>query len=372
MKVYYLTNAPTPYKIEFWEEFGKYCDLTVLLEVDNSKERDKSWKSDRQRDHYTEIVMPHMFRRSTGAFCPKVKNYLKKRDGIVVVNGYNTLTGIYAIIYSKLRKIPYIISCDGGLLKDDKPLVKRIKKYLLSGASGYLSSGKVTDEYLIRYNANKTKIGNYPFTSVKSENVLEKPLSAGEKLIIRNKLKITERTVIISVGQFIYRKGFDILLKACNGMNKNIGIYIIGGEPIEEYKELVDKYCLTNVHFLHFLQPDKLRQYYYASDLFVLPTREDIWGLVVNEAMACGLPVITTTRCVSGMEMIRNGDTGILVEPDDVEGLHNAMDKLLSNDQLLRSMSAQALERAKEYTIEKMAEKTAEYLRRFNIGGTDH
>ena len=89
MIVYYLSNAPTPYKISFWESLGSFCDLTVLLEVDHSLERDSSWRSE-DRNNYTEIVMPHLFRKATGALCPAVKGYLRRRNGIIIINGYKS------------------------------------------------------------------------------------------------------------------------------------------------------------------------------------------------------------------------------------------------------------------------------------------
>ena len=359
MKVYYLTNAPTPYKIAFWEELGKYCELIVLLEVDHSNERDNSWKSDK-REHYQEIIMPHLFRRSAGAFCPSVTRYLKKQDGIVVINGYNTLTGIFSILYSKMHRLPYVISADGGLLNQDLSLIASIKRFLIKGASGYLSSGKITDEYLIHYGADKCKIGHYPFTSVTNSQVLEKPTPDEEKTSLRKELEIHEKKMILTVGQFIHRKGFDVLLNACVGLENDIGVYIIGGEATEEYKLIVESNHLNGIHFMSFMQPSELRKFFLAADIFVLPTREDIWGLVVNEAMAYGLPVITTKRCVSGMEMIRNGDTGIIVDVEDVVGLRNAIIQLLGENRFVKSQNA--LVRAREYTIEEMAKHTINYL----------
>lgn len=56
-----------------------------------------------------------------------------------------------------------------------------------------------------------------------------------------------------------------------------------------------------------------------AADIFVHPTREDIWGLVVNEAMAKGLPVITTDRCVAGLELIKNESVGRIVPVENID-----------------------------------------------------
>lgn len=124
------------------------------------------------------------------------------------------------------------------------------------------------------------------------------------KLFIKKELNITEDIVILFSGQFIPRKGIDILLKGSTNLPENVGVYIVGGKPCLEYLSLVDELQLKNIHFIDFKTPIELSNYYQAADIYVLPTREDIWGLVINEAMAYGLPVITTTNCLSGTELI--------------------------------------------------------------------
>ena len=69
------------------------------------------------------------------------------------------------------------------------------------------------------------------------------------------------------------------------------------------------------------MKKPELATYYQAADLFVFPTREDIWGLVINEALSFGLPVITTRKCVAGVEMIKEGVNGSIVSEDNVEQL---------------------------------------------------
>lgn len=83
--------------------------------------------------------------------------------------------------------------------------------------------------------------------------------------------------------------------------------------------------------------------------------REDIWGLVINEAMAHGLPIITTDRCIAGLELIENGEGGFIVETENVEKLAYAMNILIQNEELARKMSERNLAKIKEYTIESMA-----------------
>ena len=110
---------------------------------------------------------------------------------------------------------------------------------------------------------------------------------------------------------------------------------------------------LTNICFDGFMPKQKLLRYYQAADLFVLPTREDIWGLVVNEAMAYGLPVITTDRCVAGLDLVENGVNGYIVPADDVSALASSIKTALAGD--LTKMGSNSLEKIRPYTIENMA-----------------
>ena len=110
---------------------------------------------------------------------------------------------------------------------------------------------------------------------------------------------------------------------------------------------------LTNVHFLGFMKKEKLLRYYQAADLFVLPTREDIWGLVINEAMAYGLPVITPDRCVAGLELVEDGVNGYIVPVGDVDALAEKIRQVFRGDPA--QMGAASLEKVRRYTIENMA-----------------
>ena len=163
------------------------------------------------------------------------------------------------------------------------------------------------------------------------------------------------KKIAITVGQFIHRKGFDLLLQAWAKCDKTYELYIIGANPTKEYLALKENLHLENVHFEGFKTKEELKQYYQAADLFILPTREDIWGLVINEAMANGLPVITTNRCVAGMELIQNGENGYIVPVENVELLAQRINELLGNDSLRQRMAQNSLERIQRYTIEAMA-----------------
>ena len=188
------------------------------------------------------------------------------------------------------------------------------------------------------------------------------PVSKEEKAGLREELGIEEPLVVVSVGQFIHRKGYDVLLNSCVGLNKDIGVYIIGSEPTEEYTAFKKQHNLDNVHFVGFKKKDELKKFYSAADLFVLPTREDIWGLVINEAMAYGLPVITTDKCIAGMELV-DKNNGAIVPVEDSIALQNAIVDILSDNDKLHSMAVVSSDRIRKYTIEEMAKVHADIIK---------
>lgn len=353
MKLLFLTNVPSPYRVDFFNELGKYCDLTVLFEKKTSTERDESWKQYKFNTFYG-VFLKGKSIAVDKAFCPEVIKYVKDKSfDHIICTTFTDPTGMYAIQYMKRHHISYYLECDGGFAKNGKGVKEKIKKFFISGAKAYFSTGYFCDEYYIQYGADSTKIIRYPFTSIHNADIRETPVYYEEKKCLREKLDIYERYMILTVGQFIYRKGFDNLLKAMKNFSDEIGVYFVGGLPTEEYLQLQREYNLKNAHFIGFKSKEELSEYYKAADLFVLPTREDIWGLVINEAMAHGLPIITTDHCVAGCELVK--DNGILLPIDDVDALATNIKMLLENDALRKDMSKKSIEIIKKHTIEAMA-----------------
>lgn len=366
MEVLWVTNIPSPYRVDFFNELGKLCELTVLFEKSTSSERDKSWNKQNFLN-FNGIVLNGRSTAADKAICFDVLKYLdKNKFEHIIITSIATPTGILAIEYMKLLKIPYIIEGDGGFAKNGKGFKENFKRHLIKGAKGYFSTAACHDNYYLKYGARRSSIFRYPFTSLKNEDILTSPIPRFEKQNIKIDLGISEEKIVLTVGQMIHRKGYDILLKACNDISKDVGIYIIGGQPTEYYLNLKQELNLTNVHFVDFKTKDKLRDYFKMADLFVLPTREDIWGLVINEAMAFGLPIITTDRCVAGLELVVDNSNGYIISVEDQEMLSQKINYILNDDLLRENMGRRSLENIKNYTIENMASRHIEVLEGLN------
>lgn len=353
MKILWLTNVPSPYRVDFFNELGKKCELTVLFEKRTSDERDKSWQ-DYKFLAFTGVFLSGKSINTDTAFCPSVVRYVKNRsyDHIVVTN-VSSPTGMLAIQYMKLHRIQYWIEGDGGFAKSGRGIKEQIKQHYISGAKGYFSTSKAHDDYYITYGAESKRIYRYPFSSVHEGDILASPVSTEEKAQLKADLGMTAGQTVIGVGQMIARKGFDVLIRAA-ALIKDAEFYIIGGVPTKDYLKMKEELSANNVHFLGFMKSQELKQYYQAADLFVLPTREDIWGLVINEAMANGLPVITTDRCVAGLELVQNGENGYIVPVEDVMATVESIRRVLSAD--IVAMSGRSLDIIRNYTIEAMVE----------------
>lgn len=358
-RVLFLTNYPSPYRVHFFDELGKYMDVTVLYSdrVEDIKHRNAAWFE--EGDHgFQAVRLTPKFRVGRRYLCFDVIPWLKKPYDAIVVCGYSSPTAVLAMAWLRLHSVPFYMEVDGGLIRQDNKLKYFVKKTLVCMSNQWLSTGEYTTKYLVHYGAKEENVTHYPFSSLYEKDILEKVPSSEEKKAFRMMLGIQEKHMILAIGQFIHRKGFDVLMQAAKNLDPDTGIYIVGGETTEEYRKLREELGLFNVHFLSFQKKERLALLYKAADLFVLPTREDIWGLVINEALAYGLPTITTDRCVAGLELIEDGVNGYVVPVGDAEVLAEKIRAVLASDR--EAMGSAALRKVRPYTLENMAKTHAE------------
>ncbi|MDK0871764.1 glycosyltransferase family 4 protein [Clostridium perfringens] len=355
MRVLILTTIMAPYRVNLFNELGKLCDLTVCFEQKTDKSRNDSWYDDKATN-FTFIPLKH-WEKSLKKIKFSISNYVdKNKFDIAIAYEYSTPTAMFFMQLCNLKKIPYLINCDGAFVSSN--LIKGlVKSYFITGASGYLANGDNARKYFINYGANEKKIYNHNFSSLYKSEILESPITLDEKLKLKKELNLPNKKIIISVGQFIYRKGLDILLEAWSYINNdNLHLLIIGeGEKNSEYRKMIQDNNYNNVSIMNFMDKRTLFRYYKACDLFVLPTREDIWGLVINEAMACGLPIITTDKCIAGIELIEDYKNGFIVPTDNSKELIKKLNELISNKSLCEQMSKNNIKKIKSYNIEDLA-----------------
>lgn len=367
MKVLYAANIPSPYRVDFFNELGKLCDLTVLYERAHSNARNTKWQSSNAK-YYREVFLKGVITGEAEAISFEIVKYVSDRSfDRIIIGMYSSPSSILAIEYMRLHHIPFYLSTDGGFIKEEHFLVKALKKHLISRASYWFSPSEKATEYLVYYGAVRNRIGQYPFTSL-SEQDLNKAdeISCIGKMQLRRELEIQEAHILLSVGRFSYQggygKGYDTLLHVAEALDPSFGIYIVGDEPTEEFLDWKRQRHLDHVHFIGFKAKEDLAKYYAMADVFILLTRGDVWGLVINEAMSFSLPVITTKQCLAGVELVKDNQNGFLVDADDITGTIDSIQKMFASDDVLAQMSYFSRQVIEPYTIENMADSYYRFL----------
>ncbi len=375
LNVLIFTCRQSSQRINYYNALGKLCNLTVAAERKTPDDILQAYNV--SPENYKAIYMHGIPMFGYMAFCPGVIDILKKHNNYdaIIIEQYSTPTALISINYLYRHHIPFIISADGGFTNvNEKTLKHKFKKSLISKASLWMTGGKGSIEYLAHYGANPERIKIFKFSSYSKTDQPNHQITEEEKNEIRNILGITEKKVLISVGRQVHGKGFDTLLRAIERLNpstKDVGLYILGGSPNEECQELLGHMDTTNIHFPGLISKDRLKLYYQAADIFVFPTRYDVWGYPVNEAMSFGLPVITTYDCKAGLELIEEDINGYLVQAEDIDSLADRLQRLLSNDKKCEDMAIANYLKSKEYTSESMAESIYEIVSDFSKGITD-
>jgi len=191
------------------------------------------------------------------------------------------------------------------------------------------------------------------------EKIKTIPLSFDPKyLSVNSRVYPKDRSFeILFVGKLRKYKGVEYLIKAIE--NLDVKLKIVGfGEELESLKKIVENLKLENkVDFYSDVDDEQLSTFYKNADLFVLPSinEAEAFGVVQLEAMANALPVINT-NLQSGVPFVSlNNYSGITIEPENINALKEAIEKIISNKELYELFSANALERVKEFSRTKMS-----------------
>jgi glycosyltransferase involved in cell wall biosynthesis len=175
----------------------------------------------------------------------------------------------------------------------------------------------------------------------------------------REKLGLPARFILF-VGRLVPEKGvFDLLdayAKLERGQRSEVGLVFAGeGVSRKDLAERARRISPGIVCFQGFAQRENLAGLYALAENLVLPTHSDPWGLVVNEAMACGLPIIVSSVAGCSADLVEDGWNGYALPPKDSEKLSVAIGSLLQQVGLKERMSARSLERIRNYSPEACA-----------------
>jgi glycosyltransferase involved in cell wall biosynthesis len=271
------------------------------------------------------------------------------------------------------------------LTRDSSGLMRRLKDALLPVAAPIVSVRKimerrifedrvpleihtssrlVRDDLLAAYDVDRARIRVVP-----PGVDLDEFRPPADRLAARRDLELTDPdTLILFCGDSFKRKGLDRAVLALEKMREPARLVVVGGDDPEPYLRLATQLGVEDR--VHIIGPrtDTWR-FFQAADIFVLPTRVDMWGMTVAEAMATGVPPITTTGA-GAADVIANGENGfVLPEPLEVDLLAGTLDRLAADPKLRHRIGRAAQKRARTLTWDQHGQEVEAAMRHIAESG---
>jgi glycosyltransferase involved in cell wall biosynthesis len=254
-----------------------------------------------------------------------------------IVHGWSTKSYWQAMTACWRTHTPVLVRGDSNL-RTPRAWWWRIAKYPVFRAfiprfDGYLVVGARTREYLLSYGADPAKCFDTPH-AVDNEFFETRAAAArsGRSAIRRGLGVRDDALVFLFAGRFIDRKRPDLFVSAMAGLASqelNVAGVMVGDGPLKSSMEAAVRSSKAPVRFAGFLNQTEMARIYAASDVLVVPSTWETWGLVVNEAMACGLPAIVSSGVACAGDLVRPGETGDVFEDGNETELLTLMARYL-------------------------------------------
>lgn len=332
MKILIVFNHPAPYKVALFNGLAKEHDVHVIFERYKARNRNKNFYNEANYKFTLHKIKGIGIGNENHLSWGVVKHLKKHKYDLIIMNGYSTFTEMLALRYLKRNNIPYAFYINGGLVahKESK-LYKKIKTYFISGARYYFSPALKANEYLEYYGAPKELIFNYPYSTVYEKDIVETAKSTEQKRSYWDKLKIEGENFTICITSFIKRKNNLSLIKAWDKVDTKHALILVGeGKEEKLYRHYIKEHGLQNVFMLPFAPKKQVFEYLSYSDNAIYISNYDIYGHVINEALAHGLNVLTNTNMVAAHYAIKNGENGFVMQKG--ENINDYINKLFESN----------------------------------------
>ena len=347
-KALFVTVVPSPYQRDLFGALAMRDDVDLRVCYMERESPDSPWPEKPLRPF--ERVMPGFwvpFGNARGHVNWELPDVFEPQ--IVVLSSFTSLTGQY-LMRRPLRNTRWLFW--GERLHRNAGINEVIQRALaapIAQASAIVGIGRAAEEDYRR------RFPNTPHFSIPYHCDLTAFVAADR--CIEPRAPVT----FLFCGQMIERKGVDLLLQAFHRLITNgieARLLLVGREAdLPKFLAAVGPATRSKICYKGFQAPEHLPEHFSRSDVFVLPSRHDGWGVVINQAMAAGLPIITSNAVGAGLDLVEDGINGICVRANDVQGLYRAMEMLALNPGVARQWGERSRRRARDLTPEAGAEK---------------
>jgi glycosyltransferase involved in cell wall biosynthesis len=365
-----LTEIIAPYRIPVFNALaqleGIELHVIFLAETDPGFH---DWLVYKEEIFFSHQVLPsHRWRwqRNNVLVNRGVNAALRKASPeIILCGGYGYLASWQALLWARRNRVPFLLWAESTArdLRANNRLIEFLKDKFMGKCDGFVVPGKSSQKYLESFGISPQRIFTAP-------NAVDNDLFGraadnfrGNGAKCRAELKLPPRFFLF-VGRLTVDKGVFDLLRSYGTLSPElrarVGLVFAGDGPARaELERRSENLTPGSVLFPGFIHREKLANYYALAEVFVLPTHTDTWGLVVNEAMACGLPIICTDVAGCVADLVEDGWNGRLVPARSVEQLSRALEQLARDPETIRVMGENSKKRIVHYSARACAEGIA-------------
>lgn len=366
-KVAIATNMVSPYREDLFNGLVS-IGYQVKVFVSVVKEVNRQWEVDIKRKRIYDIVLTknislklkgkrlqeHFLHLPISLF----SDLLKYKPDVIISGELGPRT-VISLFYSKIYKIPLIswICVTTYTERNNSKLKTKIRKFIVNNSFAICTNLTEARQYLKEIlQIPEEKIFNTPYSidNIKWANLVKNERLNAKEFRIRNNIDNNE-TVFLYIGQINRRKGINELINALKFIDskyKNKIVFLfIGGKLTRKQGEQFDN-CGIKYIDVQFVQYQNLALYYAAGDIFIFPTLEDEWGIVLNEAAASSLPIISSKYAGATVDIVIENLNGFIIDP------YNSIEVAKSINKILNLELAQ---------LKRMGEKSFEICRKLDI-----
>ncbi len=327
-----LSEIPTPYRAPLYRRLAERDDLDLEVLFCSKAQPDRPWAMDGALEGVRHAYLPGFGLRFGGkrnTFVYEVNATVlheirRRRPDVIVIGGYAVLAEQIAIAYAHATRTPYLLHSESTLLPARGTLKRALKRgvvgRIVSGAAGGLAVGSNAASYLASYGLDPSRIRIFPNTIDVHAYARDADEARANAAEVRARHALPDRYWLFA-GRLVEDKGLPDLTDALALLgDEATPVLIAGTGPLESELQRV-----PGVRMLGFRQQHELIELMALAELTVFPSRFEPWGVVVNEALAAGSPVIVSDQVGAAADLVVDGQNGRIVPARDPAALARAL-----------------------------------------------
>ena len=296
-------------------------------------------------------------------------------DAMIIHGIYDSSAVWQAIGWCKRNKRPYLLRCDANVMREEESFLRKlVRKPIVSrhvrGAAALLYIGEQNLKYYELFGARPEQLFLAPWEIDYDDLDRHWLVASKTREQLRQKMNWSQNEcIIITVSRLVQIKGYDLLIPAIKKLSAQglkIRLAIAGEGPYRGRIEEMSKDA--PIELLGNCDRKKIVELFAAADLFVLASVVEPWGLVVNEAALCGLPIIVSNAVGAGPDLVHNNENGYIYDSENIYTLYNCLKKLAEDTSLRRMQGQQGRKILSAWRLDHPAQKGYEVGLRHALG----